>query len=156
MKTIDTGTPDIDLGMSEDTLAAIILEAKSYDAVMPESDEDEGSNDADDREVSVLEDQDDNPALQTLSDTIESLSVDQQEALIALVWVGRGDFDASEWQKALDLAAERDNGNVAEYLAGIPLLGDFLEAGADTMGINVGASETRAMSHYEEEDTDRS
>ncbi|MFC6196852.1 DUF3775 domain-containing protein [Ponticaulis profundi] len=156
MKTIDTGTPDIDLGMSEDTLAAIILEAKSYDAVMPESDEDEGSNDADDREVSVLEDQDDNPALQILSDTIESLSVDQQEALIALVWVGRGDFDASEWQKALDLAAERDNGNVAEYLAGIPLLGDFLEAGADTMGINVGASETRAMSHYEEEDTDRS
>ena len=118
MKTIDTGTPDIDLGMSEDTLAAIILEAKSYDAVMPESDEDEGSNDADDREVSVLEDQDDNPALQILSDTIESLSVDQQEALIALVWVGRGDFDASEWQKALDLAAERDSKPTVRDLGG--------------------------------------
>ena len=48
MKTIDTGPKVEDLGVSEETLAAIIVEAHAYNAVVPETDENEASNDIDD------------------------------------------------------------------------------------------------------------
>ena len=147
MKTIDTGPKVEELGVSENTLAAIILEARTFDATMPEVDEDEASNDVDDDEISVLEDQDDNPALQVLMEAIKSLSMEEQETLVALVWLGRGDFDSDEWDEARAMAAERDNGDVASYLAGIPMLGDYLEAGADALGINLSETEAQTMSH---------
>ena len=117
MKTIDTGRKVEDLGISDETIAAIILEARAFDATVDEVDEDEASNHIDDGEVSVLEDQSDNPAEQVLLEGIEGLSMEQQETLVALVWTGRGDFDGDEWEEARKLAADRDNGDVAHYLS---------------------------------------
>ena len=96
MKTIDTGPKVEDLGVSEETLAAIIVEAHAYNAMVPETDENEASNDIDDNEISAL---------------------------------------------------DRDNGDVAHYLAGMPMLGDYLEAGADTLGISLADTEAQTMSH---------
>ena len=70
-------------------------------------------------------------------ETISAMSVGRQETLVALAWVGRGDYEAEEWEDALKLAAERDNGNVAGYLSGMPMLADHLEAGAATLGIGL-------------------
>ena len=147
MKTIDTGRKVEDLGISDETIAAIILEARAFDATVDEVDEDEASNDIDDGEVSVLEDQSDNPAEQVLLEGIEGLSMEQQETLVALVWIGRGDFDGDEWEEARKLAADRDNGDVAHYLSGMPMLGDYLEAGAAALGINLADTEAQTMSH---------
>ncbi len=147
MRTIDTGRKVEDLGVSDDTIAAIILEARAFDATVDEVDEDEGSNDMDDGEVSVLEDQADNPAEQVLLEGIAGLSMEEQETLVALVWIGRGDFDGDEWDEARKLAAERDNGDVAHYLSGMPMLGDYLEAGAAALGINLADTEAQTMSH---------
>lgn len=147
MKTIDTGRKVEDLGISDETIAAIILEARAFDATVDEVDEDEASNHIDDGEVSVLEDQSDNPAEQVLLEGIEGLSMEQQETLVALVWIGRGDFDGDEWEEARKLAADRDNGDVAHYLSGMPMLGDYLEAGAAALGINLADTEAQTMSH---------
>lgn len=147
MKTIDTGRKVEDLGISDETIAAIILEARAFDATVDEVDEDEASNHIDDGEVSVLEDQSDNPAEQVLLEGIEGLSMEQQETLVALVWIARGDFDGDEWEEARKLAADRDNGDVAHYLSGMPMLGDYLEAGAAALGINLADTEAQTMSH---------
>ena len=147
MKTVETGRKVEELGVSDEPLAAIILEARAFDVTVPETDENEASNDIDDDEISVLEDQSDNPAEQVLLEGIAGLSMEEQETLVALVWVGRGDYDAAEWDDARKMAAERDNGDVAHYLSGIPMLGDYLEAGAAALGITLTDTEAQTMSH---------
>jgi hypothetical protein len=54
--------------------------------------------------------------------------------LVALAWLGRGDYTADEWDAALEAARDAHNARTAEYLLGIPLLGDFLEEGLSLMG----------------------
>jgi len=60
---------------------------------------------------------------------IEGLDVDEQADLVALVWIGRGDFEAGEWPVALRRAHERRLHSSASYLMGIPHVGDLLEEG---------------------------
>lgn len=60
---------------------------------------------------------------------IDALNVDEQCDLVALLWVGRGDFEAEEWPAAVRRAHERRNRSTASYLMGIPNVGDLLEEG---------------------------
>ena len=48
-----------------------------------------------------------------------------------------GDYDAGEWREALTTARERAKNSTARYLMGVPLLGDYIEDGADKLGINL-------------------
>jgi hypothetical protein len=75
------------------------------------------------------------PAFVELKSTIEDLEPDQQISLVALMWVGRGDYSPDEWDKVLATAGENWNERTAEYLIGTPLLADFLEEGLDSLGI---------------------
>ncbi|GAB4238592.1 MAG: hypothetical protein Tsb0032_42920 [Kiloniellaceae bacterium] len=54
-----------------------------------------------------------------------------------MTWVGRGDFAAEEWQDALEAAADRKTGPTADYLLGMPLLGDLLEEGFVALGYSL-------------------
>ncbi len=130
-----------------DRLAEIALLARSFDAQTSESDPDEASNASDDRSVSVLEAQADNPVAAELREAIDSLSDDEQAALVALVWIGRGDFEPEEFDQALRLAVERRTGPTADYLLGVPLLGDFLEQGAAACGASLTEEETGELYH---------
>jgi len=60
---------------------------------------------------------------------IEGLNIDEQAELVALVWIGRGDFEAEEWPVAIRRAHERAVRSTARYLMGIPNVGDLLEEG---------------------------
>ena len=48
--------------------------------------------------------------------------------------VGRGDYSAAQWDEARADAGERVDERVANYLTGIPLLTDNLEAGLARLG----------------------
>lgn len=52
-------------------------------------------------------------------------------ALVALAWVGRGTYDAGDFAGALKEAGRAHNRRTAEYLLGLPMLGDYLEEGLD-------------------------
>lgn len=65
---------------------------------------------------------------------INALSVDEQIDLVALAWLGRDDYAASDWPAVRAEAASEHNERTAEYLIGIPLLGDFLEEGLSMLG----------------------
>ena len=66
---------------------------------------------------------------------IGDLNVDEAAELIALAWIGRGDFDASEWSDAVAEARQRGQGRRASrYLLGMPMLGDWLEDGLEAIG----------------------
>ncbi|MEM7644550.1 MAG: DUF3775 domain-containing protein [Pseudomonadota bacterium] len=65
---------------------------------------------------------------------IEGLDRDQQHELVALMWVGRGDFTEAEWEEAVALAEERHVGPTFDYLIAQPLAGDEIAAGLEEIG----------------------
>lgn len=60
---------------------------------------------------------------------IDGLNIDEQAELVALLWIGRGDFEPEEWPAAIRRAHERAVRSTARYLMGIPNAGDLLEEG---------------------------
>lgn len=70
---------------------------------------------------------------QELKGTINDLEPDQQISLVALMWLGRGDFSIAEWQEALQNAAESWNDHTADYLIGTSLLADYLAEGLEQL-----------------------
>ena len=101
---------------------------------MTNADPDPASNPSDDKDVAVLEDHPDDPVEEELTSFINSLSEDEQVDLVALTWLGRDDYSASDWLTVREEAARAHNQRTAEYLLGTPLVGDFLEEGLSILG----------------------
>lgn len=76
---------------------------------------------------------------------IEGLNEDQQLDLVALAWIGRGDFDPEDWDEARQTAQEEAMLSVAEYLKGVDHLAEHLEAGLEAMGISPRDAEDSAI-----------
>ncbi len=60
---------------------------------------------------------------------VNAMNEDEQCQVVALAWIGRGDFTADDWDEALRIATEEHNDRTAEYLLGMPLLPDYLDEG---------------------------
>jgi len=141
----DTPEPPADFAVDQETLAYIALKAKAFDALVASDDPGDASDSADDGFVDALEDEADNPVRQELRAAIASLDADARATLVALAWLGRGDFEAEEWEDALSTARERAQGSTARYLLGMPLLGDYLEEGAGKLGISLTLEESAGL-----------
>ena len=84
---------------------------------------------ADDWGRQALADHADDFCVQEVEATVRDLEPDQRAALVALMWLGRGDYDLSEWTTALHDAAEQLTGHTARYLLAHPLVADYLLEG---------------------------
>ena len=85
----------------------------------------DASNPADDGERVILTDAADS-IRRELVEFIRDLDVDESAALVALAWIGRGDFEPDDWQSAVAAANERHEGPTWKYLIGMALLPDYL------------------------------
>ena len=126
--------PLVEIAVSPEKIGFIIVKAREYDAKVEPDDPDSGSNPSDDLETDVLEDFRDDATFEELYSAIDALNEDEVVDLIALAWVGRGDFQKEQWREARGLADERHRPHSATYLVGIPSLGDYLEEGLATLG----------------------
>lgn len=122
--------PEIDT----ETVCRIVVKARQFDAKEGAVEEDYGANPVDEGFREVLADIKDDPVYEELKTFIDGLNVDEQCNLVALAWIGRGDFAAPEWSDALALAREQHTARTAEYLLGTPTLADFLEEGLAAFG----------------------
>ena len=68
---------------------------------------------------------------------IDDMNVDEQCELVALAWIGRGDFSKEDWNEALNTARQEHNNRTAEYLLGMPHLPDHLQAALDEFDLSV-------------------
>src|SRR5579872_6124692 len=118
-------------------LAYIIAKAREFDAETAPVDDASGSNPSDDKDVGILEASRDNPTEQELTAALDGLDDDQRIEILALMWLGRGDFDQNEWRDALIQAREVHNEDETGYLTGTPLLADYLETGLDLLGYSL-------------------
>jgi|AMFO01.1.fsa_nt_gi Protein of unknown function (DUF3775). len=126
------------LNIDLETLCFIISKAREFHAkegvVIPEPVE-EGSP-AENWALQVLADHAGDPALQEAIETINDLNEDEQIELVALMWLGRGDYTLAEWEAALADAAAARSEHTAEYLLSHPQVAFYLEEGMALHGLS--------------------
>jgi len=125
----------MDLLTPLDTLCRIILRAKEMEAQVPSADPDEDPEDVDDLDddgdqaLSVLDDELNSGVEEEMRAILDDLADDQLAETLALAWVGRGTYDASEWDDAFAEASENDPESAVDELMDMPLLASYLDAG---------------------------
>jgi hypothetical protein len=133
----DAEAADPVLDIAVDKVAFVIVKAREFDVKEGDSDPDSGSNPVDDGDADVLEDQADDPVRSELVSYINGLNEDDQIQLVALAWLGRGTYALEEWNDALETARGEHNKRTAQYLLGLPMLGDYLEEGLAAFGESI-------------------
>jgi hypothetical protein len=134
--------PHWELSIGPDTVRLFILKARALGAAL-----DDGHADGSEHEVEfdgdghdnhhhdgLAEEETEDLTAEELRELIEDLNVDETAELIALVWIGRGDYSVPEWNEALAAARERVNRRSTGYLLGMPHLAEWLEEGLDAIG----------------------
>ncbi len=119
--------PDI----NTEKVCFVIAKAREFDVKVGVVEPNPGGSPIDGEALDVLQDYAEDPTYQEIKVFIEGLNEDEQIDLVALTWLGRGDYGAAEWDEARAEAqrARDEHGHTADYLLGAPLLGDYLEEG---------------------------
>ena len=129
-------TPDVDLSLSTEQLCFLIAKARQFEVKGLPTVPSPGSNATDDKMVSVLEARASDPAAREFRAFVEAMDEDQQIDLVALAWVGRGDYGIAEWPEVRAEAAAAHNARTADYLLGLPMLSEFLEDALSDCGLS--------------------
>jgi hypothetical protein len=115
------------IGIDPEKACFIVVKAREYEVKVPPVEPDPGSNPTDESMVEILSDYPGDATYQELKAFLDALNEEEMVSLLALVWLGRGDFSKGEWESALEQAREVRDEKAADYLLGIPLLPDYLE-----------------------------
>ncbi|WP_131779127.1 DUF3775 domain-containing protein [Legionella bozemanae] len=84
----------------------------------------------------ILADYQEDPVYQETIEFIDNLRPDQQATLVALMYLGRGDYTQDEWEDALNFAQEELTEHTGEYLLSRPTVADDIERGLNMLGIS--------------------
>ena len=120
----------MELTVSLETVCRLIIRAREMEAQVPglTADEEEDPNDADD-EFASLDDEANEAVEEEVIALLDDLPDDQVAEVLALALVGRGTYDASEWEDALEVASDRDGESPVDQLLEMPMLAGYLDAG---------------------------
>lgn len=122
------------LEVNPDTVCFLISCARLFhakeDLVLP----DVPDSPADDWGLEALEEQANDSSFLEFRSTIRDLEPVQQQAVVALLWLGRGDYGVTEWNAAMEEARGVWNRHTAEYLIVHPMLADHLLEGLNMLG----------------------
>ncbi len=127
---------EVDLSISPEKVCFVIIKAREYDVKDEETEPDPGSNPSDDQDVEILEDHGDDPVAEEITSLVDAMSEDEQIDLVTIAWLGRDDNTIDDWASLREEAARDHNARTAQYLLGIPNLGDLLEEGLSMLGFS--------------------
>ncbi len=119
-----------------ETLCGIITMAREFQAkeevVIPET----PASPTDDWAMQVLADHSDDYNLREFRDTVGDLSQRQRAELIALMWLGRGDYSLDEWEDAVDQAIGDFSVRAGEYVLAHPMVADHFIDALSALGLS--------------------
>lgn len=122
------------LELNPETVCFLINKAKEFHVkeavVIPE----EPYSPSEDWARQVLADHADDLTYQEFKAAVNDLEPDQQATLVALMWLGRGDYSEEQWDAACSEAKSSWTPRTAEYLMAKPLVADYLEEGLSLLG----------------------
>jgi len=116
------------LNINPDIVCYIILKAREFHAKEEVSFPEEISNSEYEYDfLQILAMHGDDQTYREIESIIEDLEPDQQVDLLTMMYIGRGDFDISEWSAARKEAKDNLAPNLTGYLISKPLIADYLE-----------------------------
>lgn len=122
------------IDLNPESVRSVITHAREFQVEASMEAEEAPESLADDQAFERLTEYQGDERYTELRNVIEDLEPDQQRTLVALMWLGRGDYSLDEWEEALGYAAEADSVSTADYLIATPLLADYLEEGLSLHG----------------------
>jgi hypothetical protein len=134
------GSPSIAL----EKVCYVVIRAREFDARYA-TDEPDASNASEDGFRDTLAARRHDPTVIELVEFIGAMDADELAEMVALLWVGRGDFSKDEWDAAVALARERRDNSTVRYLLGTPLLGDLLMEGLALFDLGCTEMEARHL-----------
>jgi hypothetical protein len=128
----------MDLQTPLETICRLIIRARELEAQIPSNaDEDDKDDPTDsDDEFAVLEDESNEAIEEEMFAALDDLADDQIQEVLALAWVGRGTYDASEWDEALEEATDPGAEAPIDQLLEMPTLAAYLDAGLAAFDLN--------------------
>jgi len=125
------------LNIQAQTLCFIIAKAREFQAkegvVIPEEVPESSSENW---ARQVLADHGEDHVLQEVSGMIDDLDDDAQAELVAMMWLGRGDYTLDEWETALEDARRERSDHTPAYLLSHPQVAFYLEEGMALHGLS--------------------
>lgn len=125
----------ITLNLNTDTVCQLIDKANEFQAkegvVLPEK---LANSEYEYDGLQILADHQDDLTLIEASKLIDDLEPDQQAELLALLYLGRGDFEASEWEQAKLEARKNLQPRLTEYLFAKPQLPEYFRRALEMLG----------------------
>ena len=122
------------MDIAVDKVCELILRAREIDVKEGVTDPDSGSNPIDDGSTDVLTSSPGDSTEEQVREFLAGLNDDERHDLVAITWIGRGDYEPEDWASARREARERESLSTADYLLGIPNLGDLLDEGLSALG----------------------
>lgn len=119
------------LEINPEKVCFVALKAREYQTKVEPEGLEEGSGAADDRMQIILEDYPDDATYAELLGAMDSLTADELNEVMALAWIGRGDYDVERWEEAIEEAEGMTEGETKRALVQTPLLADYLESGLE-------------------------
>lgn len=122
------------LNVNSETVCRLINLAKEFHAQEEVTFPEEPENSSGDWALQVLASHKGDTTFLEFKSIIDDLEPDQQQEVVALLWLGRSDFTDDEWADAVEEARANWTPRTAEYLIAHPLLPDYLLEGLDILG----------------------
>ncbi|KIN77699.1 DUF3775 domain-containing protein [Sulfitobacter mediterraneus] len=72
---------------------------------------------------------------------LETLNDEELHSLVAVMWIGRGSFEADDLAEAMATAEREASIPTPDYLLGSPHFCDHLESGMEALGLSVADAE---------------
>lgn len=128
-----------ELRISVEKVCALIEAARELAGKVPSTAGDRTTT-GDDSKLVTLEEpegigEDQDARRQQTIEFIAGLNVDEQTDLLALIWLGRGDYGIEEWDDALTEAEARIAARDPDYMIGDAALPEYLGDGLEAFGL---------------------
>ncbi|MEH6830018.1 MAG: DUF3775 domain-containing protein [Sulfitobacter sp.] len=121
------------LPFDDTRIEALVLRFNAVTAKEGTDISDLGGNASDDEVTVMLQESQGDLSRDEITEEIESMNDEQQDGLVALFWIGRGDAEPEEWEQTKALARQQHEGLMSRYLLGQPEVGEFLSTGLEKM-----------------------
>ena len=119
----------MELSVSLEAICRLIVRARELEAQVPaENDEEDEPEDSDD-DSAMLEDEANGIVQTEILAALDDMGEDQVAEVLALAWIGRGTYDPSEWEEALEEAQDGGAQAAIDQILELPMLAAYLEAG---------------------------
>src|SRR5436309_7542304 len=125
-----------ELRISSEKVCALIEAARELAGIVPSTAGDATTTGDDSRLVTLERSPDNDDRRREAIAFIAGLNVDEQTDLLALIWLGRGDYDIEEWDDALTEAEARIAARDPDYMIGDAALPEYLGDALEAFGLS--------------------